>query len=134
MSPHHTQPCLGQRKGDTGVILRSGILQYSCSLLTEGSSQARPWISQRRHKTLPPQKSQYLSGTAGEYFINLLSLLNTILSGSRCQHRAFAFIVRLRKATDSHLPTGEAISVSAVPLCICLQEYISIAPLFMESK
>ncbi len=60
MSPHHTQPCLGQRKGDTGVILQSGILQYICSLLTEGSSQASPRIPQRRHKHFPPKKSIFV--------------------------------------------------------------------------
>lgn len=133
MSPHHTQPCLGQRKGDTGVILQSGILQYICSLLTEGSSQASPRIPQRRHKHFPPKKSIFVRYCRWILYKFALSPKYHPFWFAP-QHRAFAFIVRLRKATDTHPPTGEAISVSAALLCICLREYISIAPLFMESK
>lgn len=42
------------------VILRSGILQYSCSLLTKGSSPTSPQIPQRRHKHFLPKKSIFV--------------------------------------------------------------------------
>ncbi len=81
-------------------------------------------------QTLPPQKSQYLSGTAGQYFINLLSLLNTILSGSRCNTEHSPLLSDLGRP-PTLICQQEKLFLSQLCRCASVCKNISALPLFL---